>query len=337
MKSCSSSRFSLGWVSLFVCTQSSPGVTCYRRHTATNVVCSIQYLPCVRLAGAVPKVVELQPPGFEIDRVALREAFTTKTKMIIMNTPHNPTGRVASVEELQLVSELCAEHNVIAVADDVYETVLFGDASHVRLCDQPGMQDRTLTIGSAGKIFNLTGWRVGWCTGPPDLVAGVRTIHGYSTFAAATPLQEGRSPLMCPPCSIPTVRFTLYLFVHTGIAAALDGEPAEFYTGIADSFAKNYELLAAALESMEDGLVVCRSAGGGIGGYFLVADVAATGKDAMEFCKWLAATKKVACVPLSVFYQPRDDDPDWRCTLVRFAICKQRATIEAAVRQLLAP
>ena len=228
---------------------------------------------------------------------------------MILNTPHNPSGHVASQSELELVAGLCQKHDAIAIADDVYETVVFDGGKHLRLADVEGMRDRTLTIGSAGKVYNLTGWRLGWAIGPDDLVSGVRAIHGYTTFAAATPLQEG-------------------------IAAALNGEPDSFYDGVAAQFAANYELLAAALTAM--GSVVCRAEGGAVGGYFLVADVAASGMDAFEYVKWLATEKKVAAVPLSVFYTPRPEGSDWRCTLVRFAICKERATIEAAVANLKA-
>eukprot|EP00041_Stephanoeca_diplocostata_P010434 m.166070 g.166070 ORF g.166070 m.166070 type:complete len:298 (+) comp18146_c1_seq1:913-1806(+) len=265
------------------------------------------YLPCVRLAGAVAKTVTLKEPEFKIDPDALRAAFSSKTKMVVCNSPHNPTGHVLSHDELELIASLCKQHDVIAVFDEVYETTLFSGAQHKRLCVVDGMAQRTLNIGSAGKIFNLTGWRIGWVTGPADLVAGCRAIHGYTTFSAATPLQAG-------------------------IAAALDKESDGFYEDISAVFSANFAKLSAALQSL--GYQVC-CIDGEVGGYFLVADISSSGMDGMTFAKWLAKEKGVACVPLQVFYTPRANDPDWKCSLVRFAICKEPATIDTACAKLI--
>jgi len=266
------------------------------------------YLPCVRLAGGIPKVVTLEAPSFKIEPDSLRAAFSEKTKLIVFNSPHNPTGHCATQEELEMIATLCLEFDALALYDEVYETSVYGGGKHLRLPAVEGMAERTLTVSSAGKVFNLTGWRIGWMTGPEDLIAGCRAMCGYTTFSAATPLQEG-------------------------IASALAEEPQAFYAGVTAQFEKNFTMLAEALTAM--GLQVC-CADGTVGGYFLVADVASTGKTALEFCKWLASEKKVAAVPLGVFYEPRPEGSDWSCSLVRFAICKQGATIEEACKKLAA-
>eukprot|EP00036_Acanthoecidae_sp_10tr_P016889 CAMPEP_0206311756 /NCGR_PEP_ID=MMETSP0106_2-20121207/13630_1 /ASSEMBLY_ACC=CAM_ASM_000206 /TAXON_ID=81532 /ORGANISM="Acanthoeca-like sp., Strain 10tr" /LENGTH=404 /DNA_ID=CAMNT_0053743019 /DNA_START=38 /DNA_END=1252 /DNA_ORIENTATION=+ len=266
------------------------------------------YLPCVRLAGATPKVVTLEKPAFAIDERALRAAFSAKTKCVVVNSPHNPTGHVLSQAELDTIGRLCVEFDCLAIFDEVYETTLFGGAKHRRLGDVDGMRDRTVNIGSAGKIYNVTGWRIGWVTGPADLVGGCRTMHGYSTFSAPTPFQEG-------------------------IAAALTSEPDTFFEGVSAQFAENFKLLGDAITEM--GHRVC-CADGDVGGYFLVADVAASRMDGLAFSKWLATEKGVACVPLMVFYEGRPKGVPFECTLVRFAICKPRETIELACKKLLA-
>eukprot|EP00039_Didymoeca_costata_P023829 m.8468 g.8468 ORF g.8468 m.8468 type:complete len:399 (+) comp3903_c0_seq1:114-1310(+) len=264
------------------------------------------YLPCVRLAGGIPKVITLHPPDFKIEEEKLREAFSSKTKLIIFNSPHNPTSHVASKAELELVAELCEKHDVVALSDEVYETVVYDDVKHIPLSKIGNMKQRTITVSSAGKIFNLTGWRIGWMTGPSELISGCRTMCGYMSFSPPTGLQEG-------------------------IGKALDLETDSFYENIISEFKSNFDLLAKTLSSV--GLEVCAAAGK-TGGYFLVADVKSTGKSAMEYCRWLAKEKGVAAVPLDVFYAPRDRD--WRCSLVRFAICKRHETIVEACTKILA-
>ncbi len=149
------------------------------------------YVSHARLAGATPVPVRLAPPHFALDAAALAAAFTPRTKALVFNSPHNPSGHVATAEECRAIAALCVKHNVLVLSDEVYERKVFGGRREVRLADFPGMRERTLTIGTSSKLFSLTGWRVGWLLGPAALLAGVRTLHSYSTFCAPTPLQAG--------------------------------------------------------------------------------------------------------------------------------------------------
>ena len=139
------------------------------------------YVPCVRMAGGVCKVVTLEMPDFRIREEALRKAITDKTKVIIFNTPHNPTGHVADVTELELVARVAKENDLVVVSDEVYENFVFEGKKHHRICDVDGMSRRTVTIGSASKMLSCTGWRVGWVYGPEDLVGAARLSHAYNT------------------------------------------------------------------------------------------------------------------------------------------------------------
>eukprot|EP00929_Paragymnodinium_shiwhaense_P055406 TRINITY_DN27753_c0_g1_i1.p1 TRINITY_DN27753_c0_g1~~TRINITY_DN27753_c0_g1_i1.p1 ORF type:complete len:445 (-),score=68.39 TRINITY_DN27753_c0_g1_i1:193-1488(-) len=268
------------------------------------------YLPCIRMAGGVAKPVRLMPPSFSLAGVEaeVRRAFSSKTKLCIFNTPHNPTGACASVKDIELLSALCKEHDVLCLADEVYEACIFPGAQHRRICDADGMWDRTLSIGSASKLLSLTGWRVGWVSGPADLVGAAKTVHAYTTFCAPAPLQEG-------------------------VAAAMEAETNALslaFDGRAELMAENHKLLGDALIKL--GVKVCPAEGG----YFLVADVACTGMTDLEFCRWMATEHKVVAVPMSVFYAPNEAADGDGCHLVRFAICKQKASIEVAVKALQA-
>lgn len=139
------------------------------------------YVPCVRMAGGVCKIVTLEVPDFRIREQVLRKAISSKTKMIIFNSPHNPTGHVADREEVEMVASVAKENDLVVVSDEVYENFVFQGKEHYRLCDVDGMHERTVTIGSASKMFSLTGWRVGWVYGPADLVGAVRSCHAYNT------------------------------------------------------------------------------------------------------------------------------------------------------------
>jgi len=200
------------------------------------------------------------------------------------------------------VASLCREHDTLCLSDEVYEACVFPGATHARVCDLPGMWERTLTIGSASKLLSLTGWRVGWASGPADLVKAVSTMRAYTTFSAPAPLQQG-------------------------VADALDTEPSgkPSFEGRAELMHENWERLAAALRCT--GVEVCPASGG----YFLVADCSATGMRDMEYCTWLAEEHRVAAVPLSVFYHSAKR-PE---SLVRFAVCKEPGTISAAAANLV--
>lgn len=276
-------------------------------------------LGAVHLAGAIPRVVRLNAPDFEIDHAALEAACASpRAKMVVLNSPHNPTGHVATAAELALVARLCARHDLLALSDEVYEHAVF-DGTHRRLADEPGMRERTITVSSGGKLFSLTGWRVAWACGPAALVGPLGRAHTHLTFSAPTPLQEG---------------IAAALEAETAGAGAAGVGASEAEAGslgaIAPLFRANFEALSAALR---DGTAV-RSVCAAQGGYFLVAET--DGRSDVDFCTALARDKGVVCTPMSVFYASAFDEAA-PCTLVRFTICKSAEHIARACAALRAP
>ena len=266
------------------------------------------YVPLIRLAGGVPVVIDLQSPSFEYKEEDLKKAFSSKTKMVLMNTPHNPTGHVVTKNELELLARYCKEFDTVCLSDEVYESATFGSVPHIRMQDIDGMADRTLTIAGSSKMLSLTGWRVGWAYGPEDLVAAVRTIHGFNSYCAPVPFQKA---------------------VAVALRHAIK-EDDKTFGGVNELYEGNYRLMADALE--KTGLSVCPAEGG----YFLVADVSSTGMTDMEYVHWSAKEKKVGCVPLGMFFAPNEDGSMKKSSLVRYAICKQRSLIEQAVKNISA-
>lgn len=255
-------------------------------------------LGAIRLAGAVPRAVTLRAPMFGIDEAELRAAAASpRAKLLVLNSPQNPTGHVATPEELSLVADVCRSHSLLAIADDVYEHCTFGGARHLRLADMEGMRERTITLGSGGKLFALTGWRTAWAIGPKELMQPIGQAHTHLTFSAPTPLQ-------------------------LGIAAALDAEDG--LDAVGPLFESNFNLLADALVAHTPVSSVCAAQGG----YFLVADA---GRADLEFCEWLAEAKGVCATPMTVFYST---PPEPTSTLVRFTICKSREHIERCCEAL---
>ncbi len=258
------------------------------------------YRACISMAGAVPRFITLAPPHFALHEQALRQAFTSKTRAILLNTPHNPTGKVFSRDELQLIASLCKEHDAIAITDEVYEHLVF-EGEHIRLATLDGMQERTLTLSSLGKTFSLTGWKIGWAIGPPHITAGVRAAHQFLTFATATPLQHAA-------------------------AAALEA-PDSYFVELRDQYKRRRDLLIDGLARV--GFNVFPPGGT----YFVLADHTPFGfSDDVSFCKHLIEDIGVAAIPPSFFYS----DPAAGKALVRFAFCKTEEMLREAVGRMAA-
>jgi len=257
------------------------------------------YTACVAFAGATCRFVTMRPPEFALDPRSLRAAIEGgrgRVRAVLINTPHNPTGRVLSRAELQAVADACIEHDLVCISDEVYEHLVF-DGEHIPPATLPGMAERTLTISSVGKSFSVTGWKIGWCSGPAPLVAAARTVKQFLTFAGGTPLQHAA-------------------------AAALRLPRSELDALRADLRAKRDQLcegLAAA------GLQPITPAGT----YFINADV---GTEATEWCATLPERCGIVAIPTGVFYDDKDAAP----TLVRFAFCKRPEVIAEAARRLAA-
>ena len=244
--------------------------------------------PAIAAAGGVMQPARLSSPGFVLDEAALAAADAT-TACAVLNTPHNPTGRVFSESEIDAFASFCERQNIYAVADEVYEHAVFPGKIHHRLADR--LRDRTISLSSAGKLFSLTGWRVGWALAPRDLALRVSNAHTALTYSAPTPLQQG-------------------------VAEALKAEDGAF-DGVPFTFHRNAEMLAAALNAR--GLDVFPPEGG----YFLCANCH---EPAMGFVERLADETGVVCTPLSVFYATPPKEDTW----VRFTICKSAAHVDRA-------
>jgi N-succinyldiaminopimelate aminotransferase len=261
------------------------------------------YAAAVALAGGVRRTVVLRAPDFAVNESRLRAAFSSRTKAVLLNTPHNPTGRVFDRPELTLIGDLARRHGAVVLSDEVYEHLLFDDGptggQHVPIATLPGMAERTLTISSAGKTFSVTGWKVGWVHGPAELVDAVRAVKQFLTFVASGPFQ-------------PAVALGLRL-------------PGQVFTDLARRLQDNRDQLCEGLAAA--GLTPMVPAGT----YFVLADGADLGyPDGLALCRELPRLAGVVAVPVRVFH----DDPDAGRSLVRFAFCKRPEVLRAAVEGL---
>ncbi len=252
------------------------------------------YAACTAIAGAERKVVTLQPPDYSFAVDELARAITARTRVLLLNSPHNPTGKVFDRVELEAIARLCIEHDLIVITDEVYEHLTYDGAEHIPLATLPGMRDRTVTISSAGKTFSFTGWKIGWVCAAPELLGAVRTAKQFLTYVNGAPFQHA-------------------------IVTALE-LPDDYYTEFAADLAGRRDLLMAGLTDAGFEVFAPR------GTYFVTADIRPLGAtDGLAFCRALPKRCGVVAVPNVVFY----DDTVAGAPLVRFTFCKQRAVLEA--------
>jgi len=257
------------------------------------------YVPSVEIAGGIPRYYTFRPPDWSLDVDRLAALFSAKTKLLVLNTPHNPTGKVFTEDELRAVAELCQAHDVIAVVDEVYEHIIYDDARHVPLAVLPGMAERTVTISSLGKTFSVTGWKVGWAIASPELTAAVFRGHQFIVFAGVAPMQEAAA------------------------TALLSSD--EYYRELAAMYQSKRDFLLAALRAAGLQPIIPR------GTYFMMVDISDLDfSDDVAFCRYLTTQIGVAAIPPSAFYH----DPADGSKLARFAFCKSQSTLEAAAERL---
>ncbi len=261
------------------------------------------YGPDAILSGAVPRYVTLHEPDWSIDEAELRAAFSDRTRAIVVNTPHNPTGKVFTRAELELISELCQRHDVLVLTDEIYEHIHYlGPGGHVPPARVPGLEDRTVTINAMSKTYAVTGWRVGWTIAPPWATNAIRKVHDFLTVGAAAPLQEAG-------------------------AAAME-LPPEYYEHLATDYLERRDLLCDVLEKAGFGL---RRPDGA---YYVMCDTSALdpGRDDVAFARRLITEVGVAAVPGSSFYADASRGAD----KIRFAFPKRLETLHAAAARLAA-
>jgi N-succinyldiaminopimelate aminotransferase len=256
------------------------------------------YAACIAMAGATRVPVTLRAPAFRPDLDRLRDAITSRTRLILLNSPHNPTGMVATREELAVIADLAISHDLLVVTDEVYEHLVF-DGEHIPIATLPGMRERTVTISSGGKTFSFTGWKIGWVTGTPELVTAVRTAKQFLTYVSGGPFQYA---------------------IAAGLAL-----PDAFYADLAASLRRKRDLLAAGLRSAGFEVFLPQ------GTYFITTDIAGLGEsDGLSFCRRLPQRCGVVAVPNVVFY----DDTAAGRSQVRFAFCKRDEVLADAVSRL---
>ncbi|UQA94490.1 pyridoxal phosphate-dependent aminotransferase [Streptomyces halobius] len=260
------------------------------------------YAACIAMAGGTRVPVTLRPHpetgAYALDLDELRDAVTDRTRLILLNTPHNPTGTVLTRDELTAIAGLAVERDLLVITDEVYEHLVF-EGAHLPLASFPGMRDRTVTVSSAGKTFSFTGWKVGWVTATPALVSAVRSAKQFLTYVSAGPFQYALAEALALPDS--------------------------YYTGLRDDLRTKRDILATGLT--EAGFRVYRPTGT----YFITTDIRPLGEtDGFAFCRTLPERAGVVAIPNAVFYDHRDQGAPF----VRFAFCKQEKVLQEAVGRL---
>ncbi len=259
------------------------------------------YVPQVIMAGGIPKVVRLTPPTWSFDPDELRAVVGPNTRLLLLNTPHNPTGKVFNRQELEQIAAVCQEHDVLVLADEVYDRIVFDEHEHIPISTLPGMWERTLTLNSTGKTFSMTGWKIGYVTGPAEMNAALRTVHQFNVFATATPFQEAMA-----------------------VALETAGERG-YYRELVDSYSLRRDRLRAVLADAGLPPLDCQ------GSYFLLSDISHLGFETdVDFCRSLVVEQRVAAIPPSAFYL----DPASAPLQARFCFAKEFDTIDAAAERL---
>ncbi len=261
--------------------------------------CFDTYAPICALAGARIRYVSLNPPDFSLPRQELSRAFGPKTKAIVLNTPHNPTGRVFTMEELAFVASLCERHDAYVISDEVYEHLVYDGSQHVTLLSVPGLRDRSFVISSTGKTLSLTGWKQGWVIAAPDLSRAVRMSHQHIVFCGQSPLQKA-------------------------VAFGIDF-PDHYYVQLLGDYSRRRQWLCNALQGL--GFKVYPPEGA----YYVLVDITSLGfEDDLAFCRALPEKAGVAAIPCSAFWSNRNHAHH----LVRLCFCKKDETLEEGIRRL---
>ncbi len=259
------------------------------------------YAPQIEATGAAIRFVDLAPPSWRLDHAALDAAITSKTKLIVINTPHNPLGKVMSLDELEIVADAARKHDLLVVCDEVYEHLIFDGKPHVPLMTLPGMRERCIRIGSAGKTFSVTGFRIGYVTGPEPLITGVMKAHQHLSYTSPPNLQKA---------------------VAAGLALGDD-----YYKRFRGDMQAKRDRMSEGLARAGFDVLACE------GTYFVTVDIRSVDRDDdAAFCREITAKAKVAAVPISAFYHPsQKDTPRY---YARFCFCKRFDVIDEAVSRL---
>ncbi|XP_054644703.1 kynurenine--oxoglutarate transaminase 3-like isoform X3 [Dunckerocampus dactyliophorus] len=280
------------------------------------------YVPMVRMAGAKPVLISLRPKSdkettssadWYLDPEELSSKFTSKTKAIIINTPHNPIGKVFTREELQMIADLCVKHDTLCFSDEVYEWMVYQGCQHLKIATLPGMWDRTITIGSAGKTFSVTGWKLGWSIGPEHLIRHLQTVMQNTLYTCPTPLQEAVAQSLLRNYE-------------------MMGQPECYFTSLAEELQGKRDRLAAILQEAGLSPIVPE------GGYFMLADVTALKQNLShmaedeaydyKFVKWMIQEKKLAAIPVTAFVGEESTKAFEK--YIRLCFIKRDSTLDAA-------